>query len=392
MTVQEHRRIKKMNTQAAADTGAVHIGFEDTTLLVFSVSVIVCLLIDFLCHRKDHEISFLSASLWSVFWIAVSLGFAGFLWYHFNLNAASLFISGYVLEKSLSVDNLFVIMAIFSWFNIPREFRRRVLYYGIIGAIVFRGIFVTVGSSLLYIGENSRSSQILASLTGWLGSTFGLSISPDTAGKMIELGIYILFSLCVFFTAVKMLKSRDSADECRDYSNHRAYRLGRILFPIWPKLHGHDFFMTRAAVAKEMQKPENNQLTIRRTGIIFATPLFLCLLVIELTDVMFSFDSVPAVIAVSREPLIVYSAMIFAILGLRSMYFVLESLKKYICHLEKSVIVLLFFIAFKLCYNSICEILETGYPIGNIANLLIILVILSAGIIASILFPVKKIQ
>ena len=120
--------------------------------------------------------------------------------------------------------------------------------------------------------------------------------------------------------------------------------------------------------------------------------LLLCLLVIELTDVMFSFDSVPAVIAVSREPLIVYSAMIFAILGLRSMYFVLESLKKYICHLEKSVIVLLFFIAFKLCYNSVCEIFETGYPIGNIANLLIILVILSAGIIASILFPVKKIQ
>ncbi len=295
-----------------------------------------------------------------------------------------------MLEKSLSVDNLFVIMTIFSWFKIPRAFRRRVLYYGIIGAMVFRGIFVTIGSSLLYIGKNSRDSQILATFTAWLNNTLYLSISTDTAGKLIELSIYILFSLCVFFTAVKMLKSDDDRNDFKDYSNHRAYRLGRMLFPVWPKLHEHDFFISRSTVDKEMKNPENQQIKLKRTGIIFATPLFLCLLVIELTDVMFSFDSVPAVIAVSKEPLIVYSAMVFAILGLRSMYFVLESLKKYICHLEKSVIVLLFFISFKLCYNSICEIFAVGRPIGNIENLIIILIILSAGIFSSILFPKNK--
>lgn len=379
-----------MDTQEISTFPSNHIGFENSTILTFTVTVIVCLLIDLFSHRDDKEISFKSACIWSLFWIFVSICFAGFLWSHFNIDVASLFISGYVLEKSLSVDNLFVMMAIFTWFKIPNGYRRRVLYYGIIGAIIFRAIFVAIGSSLLYIGENSQHSSILSSITNWINNTLTLNLSSVMLGKFIELGIYFLFAFCVFYSAVQMLKSDDDEEEIEDYSNHKAYRFGKWLFPIWPKLHGHKFFMSKATVNEELMKAQNKQITLKRKGIIYATPLLLCLFVIELSDVMFSFDSVPAVIAVSKEPLIIYSAMIFAILGLRSMYFVLEALKKYMCHLEKAVIVLLFFISFKLCYNSICEIFEIGYPVSNVINLIIIMLILSVGVIASIIFPEKE--
>lgn len=367
---------------------STHIGFEPQTISAFAITVIICLLIDLFCHKNDQEISFKAACLWTVFWILVSLGFAGFLWYHFNSSVASLFISGYVLEKSLSVDNLFVMMAIFSWFKIPNNYRHRVLYYGIIGAIIFRAIFVTIGSSLLYIGETSKDSSLFASITNFINNCLGTSISQASIGKGVEFLVYLIFALCVFYSAIQMLKSEDDDEEIEDYSNHKAYRFGKWLFPIWPKLVGHNFFIGKSTVDQELSK--NPSITLKRTGIIFATPLLLCLFVVELSDVMFSFDSVPAVIAVSKEPLIIYSAMIFAILGLRSMYFVLEALKKYMCHLDKAVIVLLFFIAFKLCYNSLCDIFEFDYAIGNVTSLCVILSILTIGIVASVVAPKEE--
>ncbi len=331
---------------------------EASTILIFAVTVIICLIIDLMCHHDDREVSFRSACLWSVFWVFVSVCFGGFLYWHFNSDVASLFFSGYVLEKSLSVDNLFAIMAIFTWFKIPRGMRHRVLYYGILGAIFFRAMFVGVGTFLLSFGS----------------------------------GVEILFGLFVLYTAYVMFKEGgDDDDEIEDYSTHKAYRFTRSLFPMWPKLEGHSFFLGKKTVEELKARPENQSLTLKRSGLIYATPLFLCLGVVELSDVSFSFDSVPAVIAVSKEPLIIYSAMIFAILGLRSLYFVLESLTKFLCHLEKAVIFLLVFIGFKLIYNAACGLAERpDLELSNVISMIVIVVTLGAGILASVIFPEKK--
>ncbi|CBJ80909.1 Tellurium resistance protein terC [Xenorhabdus bovienii str. Jollieti] len=337
---------------------STHIGFPMETVAVFIILSVGALFIDLFMHRHDKPISLRSAALWSIFWIAIAFVFAGFLFVHHGAETASLFVTGYALEKVLSVDNLFVIMAIFSWFAVPDRYRHRVLYWGIIGAIVFRGIFVAIGTSLL------------------------------TLGPWVEM----VFAVIVGWTAVMMLKSGDDGDEIEDYSQHLAYRLIKRFFPIWPKLRGHAFMLNQKEVNAELTKPENADVKVGRTGkaALYATPLMLCLAVVELSDVMFAFDSVPAVIAVSREPLIVYSAMMFAILGLRTLYFVLEALKKYLVHLEKAVIVLLFFIAIKLGLNASEHMFHHGYSISATTSLFVVIGVLTVGIIVSLLFPQKE--
>jgi tellurite resistance protein TerC len=334
-----------------------HIGFPIETIIIFIALLIGALSIDLFMHKKDSEMSLKSAALWSVFWIMVAMLFAGYLYYRHGAEVGSLFLTGYALEKVLSVDNLFVMMAIFSWFSIPKKYWHRILYWGIIGAIIFRLIFVAIGTGL------------------------------------INLSVYVelIFAFVVGWTAVMMLKNTSDEDEIEDYSQHLAYRLVKKVFPVWPKLYGHDFFINQKQVNEELAKPENKNLLISQNNkkLIYATPLFLCLAVIELSDVMFAFDSVPAVIAISKEPLIVYSAMLFAILGLRTLFFVLEALKQYLVHLEKSVVILLFFIAFKLCLNATDHLWHHGYSISATMSLIIVLTVLIIGVIASFLFPEK---
>ena len=258
----------------------------------------------------------------------------------------------------LSVDNLFVFMAIFAWFKVPDGLRHRVLYWGIIGAIVFRLVFVAIGTGLLAFGP-------------W---------------------VEVAFALIVAWTAIMMLKSGGDEEQEPDYSQHLAYRFAKKLFPVWPKLHGNHFFVRRDELQGELTKPEHQGMTLPVKGALFATPLFLCLVVVEISDVLFAFDSVPAVIAVSREPLIVYSAMLFAILGLRTMYFVLEALKRYLVHLEKAVIALLFFIAIKLGLNATNHLFDHGYSIEPNTSLMIVMAVLAIGIFASVLFAMKEKQ
>lgn len=346
-----------METTTAVTTAAsTAIGFPPMTIAVFVSLAIIALAIDLLTHKKDKPVTLANAATWSVFWVLISLAFAGFLYATHGAEVASLFVTGYALEKVLSVDNLFVFMAIFAWFKVPEGLRHRVLYWGIIGAIVFRMIFVAIGTGLLAFGP-------------W---------------------VEIIFAVVVAWTAYMMLKSDDEADEETDYSQHIAYRFANKLFPSWPHLHGHAFFVSRKELEVEIQKPEHKGMSLAEKGAWFATPLFLCVCVVEVSDVLFAFDSVPAVIAVSREPLIVYSAMIFAILGLRTMYFVLEALKHYLVHLEKSVITLLFFIAFKLGLNGTDKLFNHGYHIDPNTSLAIVLVVLAIGIAASVVFPGKK--
>ncbi|SNS81126.1 tellurite resistance protein TerC [Pseudomonas segetis] len=332
------------------------IGFPPLTMAVFVGIAVGALLLDMITHRGDKPISLTKASVWSVFWVAISLAFAGFLYVQHGPEVASLFVTGYALEKVLSVDNLFVFMAIFAWFKVPDGLRHRILYWGIIGAIVFRGIFVAIGTGLLAFGP-------------W---------------------VEIVFAVIVAWTAVMMLRAGGDDEEEEDYSKHIAYRFAQKLFPVWPKLYGHNFFVSRKHLETEIQKPENAGMTLAAKGAIFATPLFLCLVVVEVSDVLFAFDSVPAVIAVSREPLIVYSAMLFAILGLRTMYFVLEALKRYLVHLEKAVIVLLFFIAVKLGLNATDHMFHHGYTIDANTSLMIVMIVLVIGVVASWIFPGKE--
>ena len=336
---------------------SVHIGFPLETVSVFVGLSVAALLIDLLAHRGNHAISLKSAVGWSIFWVATALGFAGFLYIHHGAAVANLFITGYALEKVLSVDNLFVMMAIFAWFKVPDGLRHRVLYWGVIGAIVFRGIFVAFGTALLSLGP-------------W---------------------VEMVFAVIVAWTAVMMLRSGEDDEEIEDYSDHFANRLVRRFFPVWPKLAGDRFLLKASEVSAELEKPQNKgfAFTVKK-GARYATPLLLCVAVVELSDVMFAFDSVPAVIAVSREPLIVYSAMMFAILGLRTLYFVLEALRKYLVHLEKAVIVLLFFIAFKLGLNASDHLWHHGYGISATTSLYVVLGVLALGILASVLFPGKE--
>lgn len=332
------------------------IGFPPLTMAVFVGLALAALLLDMVTHQNDKPITLVRASLWSVFWVAISLAFAGFLYVQHGAQVASLFITGYALEKVLSVDNLFVFMAIFAWFKVPDGLRHRILYWGIIGAIVFRGVFVAIGTGLLAFGP-------------W---------------------VEIVFALIVAWTAVMMLRSGGDDEDEVDYSRHVAYRFASKLFPVWPKLHGHHFFVRRETLEVEIRKPEHQGMTLAAKGGLFATPLFLCLVVVEVSDVLFAFDSVPAVIAVSREPLIVYSAMLFAILGLRTLYFVLEALKRYLVHLEKAVVALLFFIAAKLGLNATDHLFHHGIGIDPNTSLLVVLVVLGIGILASVIFPQKE--
>ncbi|EET79072.1 membrane protein, TerC family [Campylobacter showae] len=330
---------------------------EFQTMIVFIIFAVAAFAIDFFAHKKDEKISLKQATLWSIFWIVVSVAFGGYLYFARGSETMSLYFAGYILEKSLSVDNLFVMMAIFSWFKIPEIYRHRVLYFGIIGAVIFRLVFVAVGTSLL-------------------------GISP---------WMEFVFAAMVAYSAVMMMKKDDDEEEMEDYSNHLAYRAVYRFFPVFPRLLGHSFFVKNNEISTQISADEKaklqNQISKLNAKWI-ATPLFLCLCVIELSDVMFAFDSVPAVIAVSKDPLIVYSAMIFAILGLRTLYFVLEALKDYLAYLEKAVIVLLFFIAAKLALNASAHIFHNGFEISAQASLWVILAVLGIGIFAS-LFKAK---
>ena len=348
-----------------------HLGFPVETVAVFIILSVGAIAIDLFAHRDDKPMSLKSATMWSLFWVFVSILFGFYLWIHHGSEVASLFFTGYALEKVLSVDNLFLMMAVFAWFKVPEGLRHRVLYWGIIGAIIFRMIFVAIGAGLL-------------ALSSW---------------------VELLFAAAVFYSAVVMLNQKEEEEATEDYSDHLAYRWVHKFFPVFPRLYGHNFFLNAEELAKaqadspethlelageDVKHPENSHPHAMKKGQWVATPLFLCLAVIELSDVMFAFDSVPAVIAVSKEPLIVYSAMMFAILGLRTLYFVLEALKAYLVHLEKAVIVLLFFIAFKLALSATNHMFHHGWDISPNASLVVVLVVLAAGVAASFLFPEKE--
>ena len=329
-----------------------HFGFPFEVLVVFFCAILFSIYIDLVSHRHSKEITVKNAALWSIFWISLALSFYFYLYFRFEPEWADLYLAGYVLEKSLSIDNLMVFVAIFTSFGIKDHLQHRILYWGILGALIFRAIFVVIGTGLF-------------AASPWIG---------------------FIFAAFVLWSGWKMLRGGDdNEEEIEDYTHHWSVRLVGKMMPVFPKLLQEKFFV------KHNELNADQIVSVTRQGFRYATPAFLCLMEIETSDVAFAFDSVPSVIAVTQEPLLVYASMIFAILGLRSLYFILAALTKYLVHLEKAVIALLFFIGIKMGIQSWNHaVFDTGIHISANVSLYIVLGVLFIGVVASFIFPEKQ--
>lgn len=305
---------------------------------IFGITIIVMLALDLgVFHKEEKAVSFREAIAWTIVWAVLSVAFGFFIWWLRGPEEAGLFASAYLLEKALSVDNLFVILVIFSFFKIPESLRHRVLFWGIIGAAVMRALFILAGVALV-------------TKFSWLMYVFG--------------GILI-------FTGAKMALPEN--ETAKDLSVNPVVRLAKKVLPLTPELRGKKFFVS-----------EN--------GVRMMTPLFLVLLVVEATDVIFAVDSIPAVIGIlpAELPLesknfIAFTSNIFAILGLRSMFFAISGFMQYFRFLKVGLAFILVFIGVKMIGAA------TGWfhlPVP--LSLAILMGVLAVSVAISVIFPAKK--
>ena len=292
--------------------------------ILFYVLVIMMLYADLkLFGRKgQHEVNIGEALKMTAVWIIVSLIFCGGIWYYEGDNKAMEFLAGYLIEKSLSMDNLFVFLMLFSFFGVQRKYQHEVLFWGIFGALILRSIFIFAGAAMVQRFE-------------WI------------------LGIFGVF---LIYTGIKMFSHKD--DESVDPSKNIFVKLFKKFFPVTDQMHEDKFFIT-----------ENGKR--------LATPLFIALLVIETTDVAFAVDSIPAVFSVSRDPFIVLTSNIFAILGLRALYFALAAIAKYFAYLKYGLGIILSFVGVKM----LMEVFGFGKVPTGISLLIIFgVLVLSMGL------------
>jgi len=281
-------------------------------------------------NKKDHVIDLKESLRLSAVYVALGILFGGWVWLRNGQADAMDYYTVYLLEESLSLDNLFVMSVIFASFHIPREFQHRVLIWGILGVILLRGVMIGVGATL--IEEYS-----------W---------------------VLFIFAAILIYTGIKMLFIETDDDE--DYTQKGYVRFLAAHMRVDDKLHGNHFFV-KIADAKDKL-------------VWFATPLFLTLCVIELTDVMFAFDSVPAALAITTDPYIVYTANIFAILGLRALFFAMEHVLHRFSYLKYSLSIVLVFIGLKVFYNHF-----VAKDITGTMSLLITLGVLGLGVVISMI-------
>lgn len=307
--------------------------------MIVWISFIACILV-FLAldlgvfNKTPHIISSKEAGKWTGIFVILSLLFSGVIYWLYSNNfianpdeldpaeASIKFITGYLIELSLSVDNIFVIAIIFSSFRIPQKYQHRILFWGIIGAIIFRGLMIFFG--VMLINKFTWTTYI--------------------------------FGTFLIFTAIKMLFSKD--DDKFEPKKSFVYRTLRKIIPVTTQIDGEHFF-------------------VKRRHITAATPLFVALVIIEVMDIIFAIDSVPAILAITSDPFLVFSSNIFAILGLRSMYFFLSHMLNRFAHLEYSLIAILTFVGLKM-------LLHDFYVIPEWASLAFIALSLIIGIIVSL--------
>ncbi|RQW87674.1 MAG: TerC family protein [Geobacter sp.] len=293
----------------------------------FAALISIMLILDLgVFNRKSHEVLFREALTWTLVWVGLALAFNAGVLHFMGTTKALEFLTGYLIEESLSVDNLFVFILIFSYFKVPRAHQPKILKWGIIGALVMRAIFIFVGIELF-------------DRFHWMIYLFG--------GLLIVTGIKMAFG---------------GEEEIKPEKN-LLVRLTRKFVPITKKLYGDKFF-------------------IRRNGAFAATPLLLTLLVVESSDVIFAIDSIPAILAVTRDPFIVYTSNIFAIMGLRSLFYLLSNVMEMFTHLKLGVSIILAFIGIKMLLSSV-------YPIPIYFSLGVIVGVLAITIITSVVFDTK---
>jgi tellurite resistance protein TerC len=296
---------------------------------VFSVFVVGMLVLDLgVFSRKPHEVHFREALSWSVVWIALSMVFNGWIYYQFGTQKAMEFLTGYVIEKALSVDNIFVFVILFASFAVPKIYQHRVLFWGVIGAIVMRAVFIGLGAALI-----ARFHWIM-----------------------------YVFGAILIITGIKLMKDSDSEPHPE---RNPIYKLARKIIPAVPEYHGKSFL-------------------ILQNGKRFATPLLLVLIAIEATDVVFAVDSIPAIFAITTDPFIVYTSNIFAILGLRAMYFLLAGVIDKFHYLKIGLALVLLFVGTKMVVIDWYKV-PIGLSLGVIAG------VLALSVVASIVWP-KRVE
>lgn len=292
---------------------------------IFGVIVFVLLALDLgVFHRKAHEVKMKEALIWSAVWIGVALLFNLGVYFAKGKELGVQFLAGYLLEKSLSVDNLFVFLLIFNYFHLPARYQHEVLFWGIIGALVFRAIFIVCGLSLLHYFS-------------WM--------------------IYV-FGAILVWTGAKLAFEKDKKVEPEKNVFVKAFRR---FFPFTHDYHEGKFF-------------------VKLNGVLYATPLIVILLVVESTDIVFAVDSIPAILAISRDPFVVYTSNVFAILGLRALYFALAQLMKLFHHLHYGLSLILVLIGIKMLIAHFFHV-PTAIALG------VILFILTMSVVASIIWP-----
>lgn len=308
--------------------------------IVFIAFVLVFLALDLgVFHKNDHVIKSKEAGIWTAIWVTVAFSFSGVIYWLFNSgmvdnptgltpnNAVLKYITGYLIELSLSVDNIFVIAVIFSSFKIPPLYQHRVLFWGILGAIVFRALMIFFGVALITKFE-------------WI--------------------IYI-FGIFLLYTAFNMLKGDD---DDFDPKNSFVFKMIKKIYPVSSNMNGHDFF-------------------VKSMNVNAATPLFVALIVIEITDILFALDSIPAILAITADPFIVFSSNILAILGLRSMYFLVSRMLEKFRYINYSLVVILAFVGLKMLFSHYIELPEW-------VSLAVISVALASGVLASMFIKERE--
>lgn len=333
-----------------AEYWGFYVGFAAFVLLLLGLDLGVF-------HRKAHAVSMKEAASWTVAWMVLALVFCGCLWWYAGhrlpdrmdavtaagytsaqsaANAVALqFLTGYIVEESLSVDNMFVFVVLLGFFGIPANLQHRVLFYGIIGALAFRAIFIALGAVLLKYQA-----------------------------------VVIIFGAFLILTGIKLLFAPEKE---KDPETNFVLRLLRKWLPLTPKLHGQKFL-------------------VREAGKLVATPLFLALVMIEVSDIIFAVDSVPAIFAITREPFIVFTSNVFAILGLRSLYFLLAGAADKFHMLKYGLGIVLMFVGLKMVTPASWYPESWGGHFPITWSLGIICGVIGAAMGLSILFPARRTQ
>ena len=292
----------------------------------FNVFVLLMLALDLgVFHKKAHVVTFKESITWTAVWIALAMVFNVWIWQHFGAQKGLEFFTGYVIEKSLSVDNVFVFALLFSYFAVPQLYQHKVLFWGVLGALVMRAIMIVLGAALI-------------TKFSWI--------------------IYI-FGAFLILTGIKMVVKKE--EEIHP-ENNPVVRWFKKFMKVTPDFRGDKFF-------------------VRENGILMATPLFVVLLLVEVSDLIFAVDSIPAIFAVTKDPFIVYTSNVFAIMGLRSLYFALAGVMDKFHYLKIGLGFVLTFVGVKML------LAHTPWKIDTVLSLGVIVGILALSVIASLMKP-----